>query len=129
MNYLQIFVSLIIGTVTGVFISSIGIGAGLVTIPALIFFGMAHENAVIITLLLQLLPQTVPAIYNFWKDDKLSMELIYFSLILLVGNLIGTYFGSLIHTKDLISDKTLYKCLFTFLLISAFSVYYQYLRD
>ena len=121
------FVTLIIGTITGVFISTIGVGAGLITIPALVVLGMSLHRAVIITLILQLLPQTVPAVYNFWKQGEITNDLITLSLILLVGNLIGTYYGSLFHTKDILTEKQFYKILFVFLLFSAASIYFKHL--
>lgn len=121
------FVTLIIGTITGVFISTIGVGAGLITIPSLVVLGMSLHRAVIITLILQLLPQTVPAVYNFWKQGEITNDLITLSLILLVGNLIGTYYGSLFHTKDILTEKQFYKILFVFLLFSAASIYFKHL--
>lgn len=120
-------ITLIIGTITGLFISTIGVGAGLITIPSLVILGMPLKNAVVITLMLQLLPQTVPAVYNFWKDGEITNDLIKLSLILLVGNLIGTYYGSLVHTKDMLTEKQFYKILFIFLLLSASGIYYEHL--
>ena len=104
------------------------IGAdGLITVPALCILGLSLKKAVIIALILQALPQTIPALYNFWKNDEISKELIYISLLLIFGNFIGTYYGSFIHTKKLLSEKQLYLFFVVFLLISALYVTCEHL--
>lgn len=118
MEIISFLLYLLIGTLTGIFMATIG-ADGLITVPCLVMVGLSLENAVIIALILQALPQTIPALYNFWKNNDITEELIYISLILILGNFIGTYYGSFIHTKNLVSDKTLYAYFASFLFISA----------
>ena len=118
MDLLHIISYLFIGTLTGFFMSTIGVD-GLITVPSLIILGLSLKKAVIIALILQVLPQTIPALYNFWKNDDISYELLIISFILVLGNFIGTYYGSFIHTPNLVSDKGLYQFFVFFLLFSA----------
>lgn len=110
---------MLIGTISGILISSIGIGAGLFIIPSLILLGVPLKEGVIIVLILQLLPQTIPAVYNFWKEENITYELIYISIFLLIGNIIGSYYGSMLHTKNIINEKYFYLSLVIFLLFAA----------
>ena len=119
MDLIQIGLLILVGTISGILISSIGIGAGLFIIPCLILLGIPLKQGVIIVLLLQLLPQTIPAVYNFWKKESITYELIYISLFLLIGNIIGTYYGSMLHTKNIINEKYFYISLVVFLLFAA----------
>jgi len=126
MNIINIISYIIVGTLTGLFMATIG-ADGLITVPALCILGLSLKKAVIIALILQALPQTIPALYNFWKNDEISKELIYISLLLIFGNFIGTYYGSFIHTKKLLSEKQLYLFFVVFLLISALYVTCEHL--
>jgi uncharacterized membrane protein YfcA len=119
MDLILIGLLILIGTISGTLISSIGIGAGLFIIPCLILLGIPLKQGVIIVLILQLLPQTIPAVYNFWKEESITYELIYISIFLLIGNIIGSYYGSMLHTKNIINEKYLYISLVMFLLFAA----------
>jgi uncharacterized membrane protein YfcA len=118
MDLLHIISYLFVGTLTGFFMSTIGVD-GLITVPSLIILGLNLKKAVVIALILQVLPQTIPAIYNFWKNNDITYELLIISFILVIGNFIGTYYGSFIHTQKLVPDKVLYQIFVIFLLLSA----------
>lgn len=118
MDLLHIISYLFVGTLTGFFMSTIGVD-GLITVPSLIILGLNLKKAVVIALILQVLPQTIPAIYNFWKNNDITYELLIISFILVIGNFIGTYYGSFIHTQKLVPDKVLYQFFVIFLLLSA----------
>lgn len=118
MDLLHIISYLFVGTLTGFFMSTIGVD-GLITVPSLIMLGLNLKKAVVIALILQVLPQTIPAIYNFWKNNDITYELLIISFILVIGNFIGTYYGSFIHTQKLVTDKALYQFFVIFLLLSA----------
>jgi len=118
MDLLHIISYLFVGTLTGFFMSTIGVD-GLITVPSLIILGISLKKAVVIALILQVLPQTIPALYNFWKNNDITYELLIISFILVIGNFIGTYYGSFIHTHNLVTDKALYQFFVIFLLLSA----------
>ena len=91
--------------------------------------GIPLKQGVIIVLILQLLPQTVPAVYNFWKKESITYELIYISLFLLIGNMIVTYYGSMLHTKNIINEKYFYISLVVFLLFAAAFISCKYILN
>ena len=108
MNIINIISYIIVGTLTGLFMATIG-ADGLITVPALCILGLSLKKAVIIALILQALPQTIPALYTFWKNYDITKELVYISLLIIFGNFIGTYSGSFIHTKNLLSEDLTYQ--------------------
>lgn len=114
---ISFFLYLFVGTLTGIFMATIG-ADGLITVPCLVLLGLQLKKAVIIALILQALPQTIPALYNFWKNDDIDKHLIYISIILILGNFIGTYYGSFIHTENLLTEKQLYQFFVFFLLVT-----------
>mgnify|MGYP001332022341 FL=1 len=126
MNFFNILSYLFVGTITGIFMSTIGVD-GLITVPSLIILGLTLKKAVIIALILQVLPQTIPALYNFWKNNDITRELLIISLFLVIGNFIGTYYGSFIHTQQLFSEYYLYLFFVFFLLFSAGYITHQHL--
>ena len=126
MNFFNIISYLFVGTVTGIFMSTIGVD-GLITVPSLIILGLSLKKAVIIALILQVLPQTIPALYNFWKNNDITRELLIISLFLVIGNFIGTYYGSFIHTQEVFSEYYLYLFFVFFLLFSAGYITHQHL--
>ena len=46
MNAYLIFIYLILGLISGLFLGSIGVGAGLLTVPVLIYTGLKLKEAV-----------------------------------------------------------------------------------
>jgi hypothetical protein len=78
----------LIGLVTGFFDSVIGAG-GLVSVPALLFFGLPPQ-VVIATDRFGTLGQTITAFFEFWKAKKIVWKyVVTLSAISLVASLIG----------------------------------------
>ena len=46
---------------------SIGIGAGLITMPLLIYGGLTIKQSVAAVMVMQLLPQSIPGVINYKK--------------------------------------------------------------
>ena len=51
---------LLIGVLSGVSMGIIGVGAGMITIPLLLYTGLSVQQAVATSLIIQLLPQSLP---------------------------------------------------------------------
>ena len=60
---LQYFYYIIIGVISGTSMGIIGVGSGLLTIPALVLTGLSLQQSVGISLIIQLLPQSLPGAY------------------------------------------------------------------
>ncbi len=82
----------IIGLAAGILGGFVGIGGGLIIVPALIFFlGMTQFQAQGTSLAMMLPPIGILAVMNYAKSDNLNWK---FAAILAVTFIIGGYFGS-----------------------------------
>ena len=109
-----------IGVFSGYFIGLVGIGAGVVMIPLLLYNGFTIQQAVASGLFLQLVPQTLPSLYMYYKTNHF---LLWESVALAVGSLIGTCIGSYCATKGYITQKQLYIILCALLMVTAVYIY------
>ena len=75
-----------IGLISGYFIGLVGIGAGVIMIPMLLYAGFTIQQAVAAGLFLQLIPQSLPAVYMYYKTNNF---LFWESLILVGGSTVG----------------------------------------
>jgi len=103
----------LIGVLAGFFMGIIGMGAGVITVPLLVYTGMNIRNAVGASLLMQLLPQSIAGVWLYHTRGYIDYIP---SLWLIFGSFVGILFGSYLVTMDLITEKTTYKMI-TYLLI------------
>ncbi len=86
---MPIILYLLIGLVSGALTAVIGTGAGLVIIPALIFFAhFSTKTAIGTSLVLLLPPLGIFAAYAYWKHDAVNLKA---ALYIIVGFLIGSF--------------------------------------
>lgn len=117
----RIFSDLLIGMIVGISMGATGIGAGLLSMPLLIQTGLSFKEAVSVSMLMQLLPQSVLGVRNYWSEIKWGV-----SLRVILSSVIGIYIGSLIVTKNIISQTILYKILTLFLFFSSIYFYLNF---
>ena len=87
-----ILIILVIGIITGVMAGMLGIGGGLVVIPALVMvMGMSQQTAQGTSLAMMLPPIGVLAAYNYYKAGHVDIKI---ALILAITFIAGSYFGS-----------------------------------
>ena len=104
---------ILIGVLAGFFMGIIGMGAGVITVPLLVYTGMKIRNAVGASLLMQLLPQSIAGVWLYHTRGYIDYIP---SLWLIFGSFVGILLGSYLVTMDLITEKTTYKII-TYLLI------------
>ncbi len=114
----------LIGTIAGFFMGIIGIGAGLITVPLLNYTGMSLNQAVGTSLLMQLLPQSLPGVLLYQKKGYIDF---YNSFLVIFGSLLGISIGAYLITYDYIEKKYLYKILSIVLIIFACIYSYEHL--
>lgn len=114
----------LIGTIAGFFMGIIGIGAGLITVPLLNYTGMSLNQAVGTSLLMQLLPQSLPGVLLYQKKGYIDF---YNSFLVIFGSLLGIGIGAYLITYDYIEKKYLYKILSIVLIIFACIYGYEHL--
>ena len=97
MSVSTVLIILVIGTITGVMAGMLGIGGGLVVIPALVMImGMSQQSAQGTSLAMMLPPIGIIAVYNYYKAGHVDIKI---ALILAIAFLAGSYFGSKLAIK------------------------------
>jgi len=92
MNFGVIIILILIGLFAGVFGGFVGLGGGVIMIPALVYIlGMSQHAAQGTSLAVMLPPIGILAAYNYWKADELNMN---YAMIIAASFIIGGYFGS-----------------------------------
>lgn len=113
MSVSTVLVLLVIGTITGIMAGMLGIGGGLVVIPALVMvMGMSQQSAQGTSLAMMLPPIGILAAYNYYKAGHVDIR---FALLLAVAFIVGSYFGSRLAIK--LPQDTLKKIFGIFLLL------------
>ena len=113
-----IIILILIGIAAGILSGFVGIGGGVVIVPALIyFFGMTQMQAQGTSLFLMLPPIGILAVMNYYKTGNVN---IWYGIIIAGTFVIGGYFGSKISLR---LSPNLVKIIFgTFMLYVAFKM-------
>lgn len=116
-----IVILVLIGIVAGMLSGFVGIGGGVVIVPALIyFFGMGQMEAQGTSLFLMLPPIGILAVMNYYKTGNIN---IWYGIIIACTFIIGGYFGSKISLRI---SPYLVKIIFgTFMIYVAFKMIYS----
>jgi hypothetical protein len=98
---IQTFISLVlIGLLAGTLSGFIGIGGGVIMVPAIIYvLGVSQHEAQGISITTMLLPIGILAFYNYYRGGQVTNEFIAYSAVIAVTFIIGGYFGSKISLK------------------------------
>jgi hypothetical protein len=110
------------GFITGISIGVIGIGAGVLLMPMLIFMGVPIKSSVAIGLALQVVPQSLPGMWLYYKNGHFNIKI---ALLVILGSLIGTTFGSYLVNYNFIGERDIYIALFIFMMISTIMIGYD----
>jgi uncharacterized membrane protein YfcA len=113
-----IIILILIGIFAGVLSGFVGIGGGVVIVPALIyFFGLSQMEAQGTSLFLMLPPIGILAVMNYYKTGNVN---IWYGIIIACAFIVGGYFGSKISLKI---SPYLVKLIFgTFMIYVAFKM-------
>ncbi len=88
----EVFLLLLLGLAVGVTVGLMGVGGGIVLVPALIYLlNMDQHVAQGTSLLLQLPPIGIGGLYFYWKQRHVDLRA---GLVCALGFLCGGYFGS-----------------------------------
>jgi uncharacterized membrane protein YfcA len=114
----KIFVSFLIGLVTGVVSVYTGIGASMM-IPLVMFFGIIkdYRTAVGTTLLTVITPAFIVPVYSYYKSDRLDLNV---GIPIAIGYIIGNYITS-VYFMDSINNQVLYLIFGIYSLIVAYT--------
>jgi hypothetical protein len=113
-----------IGLITGISIGIVGIGAGILLMPLLISSGVSIHTAVATGLALQLIPQSFPGLWLYYKKGHVNILL---SFYVIIGSAIGIYIGSYIVNHNYINELLMYRLLFIILILSSIYIGLYYI--
>jgi uncharacterized membrane protein YfcA len=98
-----------------------GVGGGVILIPAMIYFlGMSQKTAQGTSLALMAFPVFLISAYNYWKAGYVDMKVVS---VLLITFVIGSYFGSKLALQ--LPGKLLKQIFGAFLLLVALKMIFS----
>ena len=105
MSVQTIILLIIVGLLAGILSGLVGLGGGVIIVPALVFLlGFSQHQAQGTSLGILLLPAGIFAVMNYYKKGFIDIKVV---LLLFVGFLVGGYLGSTISLN--LSESTLKK--------------------
>lgn len=117
MSVATIIILIIIGIAAGMLSGLVGVGGGLIIVPALVYFlAFSQKQAQGTSLAILLLPIGILAVLNYYKDPQVNLDVKVVALII-VGFLAGSYFGSKLALA--LPDATVKKIFAIFMLLVA----------
>jgi uncharacterized membrane protein YfcA len=87
----MIWITLLIGLVIGVISGVVGIGGGILFVPALVWMGMSQHKAQGTSLGALLAPVGILAFMEYYRRGNADLRV---ALLLAAGFLVGSYFGA-----------------------------------
>lgn len=116
MTILTIVILVVIGILAGILSGMIGVGGGIIIVPALVYFlGMSQHGAQGTSLALMLPPIGILAAMNYYKAGELNVK---YALIIAVAFIVGGYLGSKL-SLTYISEAMMKKVFGIIMLIAA----------
>jgi len=121
MTISQLIILAGIGLASGLLAGVLGVGGGIIVIPALVFIlGMSQHEAQGTSLAFMLPPVGILAAWNYYKEGYVNWK---YALVLALLFFIGAYFGSLLVVH--ISEKILKKFFGVLMLAAAIKMIFS----
>ena len=115
MDMQTILIVILIGIAAGMLSGLVGIGGGLVIVPALVYFlGISQHSAQGTSLGLILLPVGILAVLDYYKQGHVDLKIVG---LLAIGFVAGSFFGSKISLN--LQQETVKKIFATLMIIIA----------
>jgi len=117
MNY-EILILIGIGLLAGFVGGALGLGGGIIIVPALIFLlGFSQHEAQGTSLMVLLFPVGILAAINYYKAGYVDWKV---AIILIISVIIGSYFGS--KVSIMLPDRLLKKIFGVFILLVSIKI-------
>lgn len=115
MTITTIIILLIIGLIAGMLSGMVGVGGGIIIVPALVYFlAFSQKSAQGTSLGILLLPVGILAVTEYYKHGHIDVKVV---LMVSAGFLIGGYFGSKLAV--VLPEQTLKKVFALMLILTA----------
>ena len=120
MDIQTLLILILIGIVAGMLSGLVGIGGGIIIVPALILLvGFSQKMAQGTSLGILLLPIGILGVWQFYKQGYVDMKVV---IIVSVGFLIGSYYGSKLALS--LPQETVRKIFAALLILVAIKMYF-----
>ncbi len=84
-----------IGIAAGMLSGMFGVGGGVIIVPALVLlFGMSQQTATGTSLMALLLPVGILGVIEYFRSGKISIDNVWFGLVIALGLFAGALFGA-----------------------------------
>ena len=121
MNFYTLLILILIGLITGAFGGLLGIGGGMILIPALVYIlGFNQHEAIGTSLAVMLPPIGLFAAYNYYRAGHVNLK---YALILAVAFMVGSFFTSKIAVS--IPENVIRKIFSVFLILVALKMFFS----
>lgn len=115
MSVSTLIILLIVGFAAGILSGLVGVGGGIIIVPALVYFlGLSQHSAQGTSLALMLPPIGVLAAMNYYRSGMLNVK---YALIIAIAFVIGGYFGSKISITYI--SESMMKKVFGIIMLAA----------
>lgn len=115
MSISTLLILILIGLFAGVLSGMIGVGGGIIIVPALVYFlGLSQHAAQGTSLALMLPPIGILAAMNYFQAGQLNIK---YALVIAVSFIIGGYFGSRLSIEFI--NEALMKKIFGIIMLIA----------
>ncbi len=115
MNLQLIFILVLIGLASGMLSGLVGVGGGIIIVPALVFFlGFSQHQAQGTSLGLLMLPVGILAVFNYYKQGHVDFKVI---AVMSIAFVLGGWLGSKLSL--VLSDAAIKRIFAIILLYSA----------
>jgi uncharacterized membrane protein YfcA len=118
MDIQTILIIIMVGVAAGMLSGLVGVGGGIIIVPALVYFiGFSQKTAQGTSLALIMLPVGIFGVMQYYKQGHVDYRIV---AILAIGFLAGSFFGSKLALS--ISQETLKKVFAILMIIIAFKM-------
>lgn len=118
MSVHEIILLVVIGFLAGIVGGSLGLGGGIIIVPALVFIlGFTQHEAQGTSLAVLLFPIGILGVINYAKNGYVNYK---YAVILIIAFILGSYLGSVISVH--LPDKILKKVFGIFLLLISLKI-------
>jgi uncharacterized membrane protein YfcA len=112
MSIQTVIIVILIGLAAGMLSGLVGVGGGIIIVPALVYFlGFNQHQAMGTSLGILLLPAGILAVLNYYRNGFIDIKVV---IVLFIGFVLGGYFGSRI---SLSLNQDILKKIFAIMLV------------
>lgn len=120
MTLTEIFILIAVGLLAGFVGGSMGVGGGIIIVPAMVYIlGLTQHQAQGTSLAVLMFPVGILAVLNYSKHGYVNYK---FAAVLILTFIIGSYFGSLFSVN--MPDKVLRKVFGLMMLIFGIKMFF-----